>query len=142
MDTIWSPYAGELSWVIAPFRRDFQAMGRAFRARFFGDADGGVASGAVRDAARLAERFEAWNARVVATVPPERLLVFRAADGWGPLCAFLGVPEPDEPYPRVNDTAAFKAMVGARWRRAAALEAGALLLLAAGALGVLALRRK
>ena len=26
------------------------------------------------------------------TIPAERLLEFRATDGWGPLCAFLGVP--------------------------------------------------
>jgi hypothetical protein len=35
-------------------------------------------------------------------VPPERLLVFEAKDGWQPLCEFLGVPVPDVPYPRVN----------------------------------------
>lgn len=23
-------------------------------------------------------------------------------DGWGPLCRFLGVPEPDEPFPHLN----------------------------------------
>ena len=79
--------------------------------------------------------------QVIATVPPERLLVFRAADGWGPLCAFLGVPEPAEPYPRVNDTAEFKARVGAAWRRAACVEAG-LLLLAVGGAAALVLRRK
>ena len=36
------------------------------------------------------------------TVPPDRLLVFTPADGWGPLCAFLGVPVPDAPFPRSN----------------------------------------
>ncbi len=41
---------------------------------------------------------------VIAHVPPERLLIFEAEDGWAPLCKFLGVPEPDEPYPRTNDT--------------------------------------
>eukprot|EP00966_Prymnesium_polylepis_P260520 6017667-Prymnesium_polylepis.1 len=68
-DTIWSPYGGELSWVMAPFRRDFQKMTRLFRARFFGDADGGVRSGAIFDDAVLAARFEAWNALVFAAVP-------------------------------------------------------------------------
>lgn len=139
-ETIWSPYAGELSWVLWPWKRSFQRMTRAFRARFFGDADGGVASGAVFDPARLGARFEAWNAEVIATVPREKLLVFEAKDGWAPLCAFLGVPVPNEPYPRVNDTAEFKARVARDWRRAAALEAGALLLL--GALAAAALRRR
>jgi hypothetical protein len=44
-------------------------------------------------------------------VPPEKLLVFEPGDGWAPLCAFLGVPVPDEPYPQVNSTAEFQAMV-------------------------------
>ena len=44
---------------------------------------------------------------VKAAIPPERLLVFEARDGWEPLCAFLGVPAPDGPYPRTNDRAEF-----------------------------------
>lgn len=33
-------------------------------------------------------------------VPPERLLVFEARQGWEPLCSFLHVPVPaDKPYP-------------------------------------------
>jgi hypothetical protein len=27
-------------------------------------------------------------------------------EGWGPLCKFLGVPVPDEPFPRTNDAVA------------------------------------
>jgi hypothetical protein len=42
---------------------------------------------------------------VVEGLDPERLLVFSVADGWEPLCAFLGVPVPDEPFPHVNDAA-------------------------------------
>ena len=51
-----------------------------------------------------------------AAVPADRLLVFRATDGWGPLCAFLGKPVPDVPYPHVNDNAEFKANIKARAR--------------------------
>ena len=40
---------------------------------------------------------------VQASVPRDRLLVFSADQGWGPLCEFLGVPVPDAPFPRVND---------------------------------------
>lgn len=46
--------------------------------------------------------FESHNARVSATVPPERLLQWQASQGWEPLCSALGVPVPDEPFPRVN----------------------------------------
>ena len=37
----------------------------------------------------------------------ENLLVFESKDGWEPLCKFLEVPVPNEPYPRVNDTQEF-----------------------------------
>ncbi|MBD3678431.1 MAG: sulfotransferase family protein [Rhodobacteraceae bacterium] len=38
-------------------------------------------------------------------IPPERLLVYEPGDGWEPLCAFLDVPVPDQPYPHRNTTA-------------------------------------
>lgn len=41
------------------------------------------------------------------TIAPERLLEFEAADGWEPLCAFLGVPVPDAPFPRTNSREEF-----------------------------------
>jgi hypothetical protein len=40
-----------------------------------------------------------------------RGLVFRASDGWKPLCAFLGVDVPDIPYPKTNPRADFFASV-------------------------------
>lgn len=55
-----------------------------------------------------------WNehiAEVKATLPSERLLVFEVKNGWEPLCTFLGVPIPDSPFPRVNDTAQFHKMI-------------------------------
>ncbi len=52
--------------------------------------------------------FTDWNEQVKRTVPKERLLVFQAKEGWEPLCEFLGVPVPEEPFPRVNDTAEFR----------------------------------
>ena len=48
------------------------------------------------------EAYRANNRRVRDTIPPERLLVFHVADGWEPLCAFLGVPVPDEAFPHSN----------------------------------------
>ena len=43
--------------------------------------------------------FERHNAAVRALVPAERLLAFDIADGWEPLCAFLQLPVPAEPFP-------------------------------------------
>ncbi len=36
------------------------------------------------------------------TIPPERLLIFEVTQGWQPLCQYLDVPVPDEPFPRTN----------------------------------------
>lgn len=52
--------------------------------------------------------FERHNARVQQSIPAERLLVFDVAQGWEPLCAFLGVPVPAEPFPRSNDRLEFQ----------------------------------
>jgi hypothetical protein len=51
--------------------------------------------------------FERHNAEVRRQVSSSRLLEWRAEDGWAPLCAALGVPAPDEPFPRVNSTQDF-----------------------------------
>jgi hypothetical protein len=50
----------------------------------------------------MVDYFRRRNAAIQAEVPPERLLVFEARQGWAPLCAFLGVPVPNVAYPRVN----------------------------------------
>ncbi len=48
--------------------------------------------------------FNKWQEKVISTVPPEKLLIHHAKDGYEPLCKFLGLPVPDEKYPRMNDT--------------------------------------
>ena len=47
------------------------------------------------------------NEEVQRIVPAERLLVWSVADGWEPLCEFLELPVPDQPFPRVNDSKQF-----------------------------------
>lgn len=58
------------------------------------------------------EVFHQHIADVKAKVPADQLLVFEVKQGWEPLCEFLGVPVPDEPFPHLNDTASFRAMLG------------------------------
>ncbi len=53
--------------------------------------------------------YEALLAEVTDTVPAGQLLLWQPGDGWEPLCAALGVDVPDEPFPRLNDTAEFQA---------------------------------
>jgi sulfotransferase family protein len=83
--------------------------------------------------------FERHTAEVRAEVPADRLLVFEVAQAWGPLCAFLGVPVPEEPFPHANETLEFQ-----RWQRRGfvRLAAPRLAVLAlAGAAVVVAARR-
>lgn len=42
--------------------------------------------------------------QVKAHISSERLLVFDVSEGWGPLCKFLGVKEPETPFPVKNTT--------------------------------------
>lgn len=63
----------------------------------------GLFDGRFEERDHAIERYNAWTAEVVATVPAEQLLVFDVGDGWAPLCDFLGVLRPAGPFPRVND---------------------------------------
>jgi len=56
--------------------------------------------------------FERHNQAVIDAIPEGRLLVYRPGDGWKPLCAFLDRPVPDGEFPRLNDTAEFRARLG------------------------------
>ena len=46
--------------------------------------------------------YNAHNEEVKRTIPADRLLVYEVKEGWEPLCNFLGVPVPAEPFPRIN----------------------------------------
>ena len=68
----------------------------------------------LRDKAYMLDRFQRHRDEVIATIPAERLLVFDTAEGWAPLCKFLGRPVPDTPFPRINTTEDFTAMIAGR----------------------------
>ena len=62
--------------------------------------------GAVEDGQDTAVRFfHDWTESVKEAISADRLLVFEVKQGWNPLCKFLDVPVPDEPFPNANDTA-------------------------------------
>jgi hypothetical protein len=56
----------------------------------------------IRDRAFMTDWFARRNQQVVEALGGDRLLVFSPKEGWRPLCAFLGVPIPDGPFPKVN----------------------------------------
>jgi hypothetical protein len=70
-----------------------------------------VFAGRPDDRAAAIAAYEANVEAVVATVPPDRLLVHNLGDGWESLCAHLGVPVPDQPYPNRNSTRDFRSGV-------------------------------
>jgi hypothetical protein len=63
--------------------------------------------GRLDDPAHVMACFDRHNAAVKAAIPPERLLVYEVAQGWEPLCRFLGRPVPAMPFPRVNSSVEF-----------------------------------
>src|SRR5215204_2844187 len=68
----------------------------------------GTFDGRFEDKLHAIEVFERHNAEVKRRVPQDRLLVYDVKSGWGPLCEFLGVEEPEEAFPRTNDAAAMQ----------------------------------
>ncbi len=55
----------------------------------------------------ITEFFRAHTRAVIAAIPPPRLLVYQVAEGWEPLCRFLGVAQPSAPFPSENSRAEF-----------------------------------
>jgi Sulfotransferase domain len=100
-NTIFSPELGQRA-PAGPFRDMLDAV---MKARFTTDRHN-------KEAAIAA--YEKNNAEVRATAPKARLVEWTSKDGWGPLCAALGVPEPSEPFPHANTTEEFQARLANR----------------------------
>ena len=66
----------------------------------------------IEDREAMIAAFHRHNEAVRAGVPVDRLIEWSVSDGWEPLCGRLGVPVPDQPFPHVNTTAEFRAMLG------------------------------
>jgi hypothetical protein len=105
--TIETIYFTETMWqfkvleLLTPFGRKFGNISR-------GLIWGRVLKGAMGDRAKAVARYASYIDEVKAAVPPEQLLVFSVDQGWGPLCAFLGAPQPATEFPNVNHRAAIK----------------------------------
>lgn len=70
--------------------------------------------GRMHDHDHVIDVYQRHNAEVRRRIPAERLLVYQVAEGWEPLCAFLGVDIPETPMPKVNSTEEFQAARAAR----------------------------
>jgi hypothetical protein len=118
-ETLWE-VDRQLPWWFPPsIRRMHEAV--IWKGRF---------GGRFLDRAHAIAAYRAHVDEVRRTVPAERLLVFDVAQGWAPLCAFLGRAVPDEPFPQLNDRRFFRRLLRtlrvAGWAVPAALAAGVL----------------
>jgi hypothetical protein len=76
----------------------------------------GTFGGRFADREHALRVFTEHNEAVRRAVPAGRLLEFEVSQGWPPLCDFLGLPVPDAPFPRTNDSATFQARIQERQR--------------------------
>jgi hypothetical protein len=105
MNTIYLVLTRELPERAPATLRDFHAMiHELIFERTFG--------GRLADRAHAMRVYEQHNQAVIDAIPASRLLVYRAGDGWEPLCRFLDLPVPDEPFPHLNDTAWYRGRAG------------------------------
>ncbi len=74
----------------------------------------GVFDGRLDDPGHCMAVYEAHNEAVRRQAPPDRLVEVPVGSGWEPLCAGLGVPVPDEPYPHTNTRREFRQVVATR----------------------------
>jgi len=70
--------------------------------KFFDKVVWSPLGGRLDDSEFMIDKFNRHNSDVERSLPRERLLVYEVSQGWEPLCAFLGVPVPETPFPRVN----------------------------------------
>lgn len=129
--TIETIYFTERSWqfkvleLCTPFGRKFGDMAHKL-------IWGRMLRGTMEDRAAAIAQYKQHIEDVKASVPPERLLIFTADQGWAPLCRFLGVPVPETPFPNVNDRAQIKKAI-------AGMSKGAYVILGGLTLAALAL---
>ncbi len=93
-----------LTWRRAKHASAYATASDAFQERILEREVGGDFS----DRERTIRAFNKHIADVKAEIRADRLLVYTVRDGWEPLCAFLGVPQPARPFPRENDRATYR----------------------------------
>ncbi|KAK4496065.1 hypothetical protein PRZ48_012044 [Zasmidium cellare] len=116
IETFWDNQhiTGAMSWLDPELMRPVHQMWH----RLFGDADGYFNATSREEMQKNSKQvYERHNTEIMEACPPERLLKFEVKDGWEPLCSFLGVPVPDQPFPRVNEGDAVKDVVATYMKR-------------------------
>jgi hypothetical protein len=109
-ETVWAVRHGEsLIRLLSSAQAHVSPQWRAFLEmidRLLWQDRGTFASG-FAEPQQLIDTMTRHNDEVKRDVPPERLLVWSVDEGWEPLCDFLELPVPAEPFPHANDRTEF-----------------------------------
>ncbi|MFL5823710.1 MAG: sulfotransferase family protein [Solirubrobacteraceae bacterium] len=109
-DTIWGIFYGDmLMRDLSEARERIDPKWRAYTDMMKGmwEHSGLINAGADTTSEDMQAAMERYEQDVQQNVPSDRLLVWSVTDGWEPLCEFLGVPVPDQPFPHLNDSKIF-----------------------------------
>ncbi len=109
-DTIWGLFWGDMlirDLSAARERVDPKWAAYCDMMRTMWRESGLVPTGADTTPEMMASAMEAYEEDIKRSLPADRLLVWSVADGWEPLCEFLELPVPDQPFPHLNDTDTF-----------------------------------
>lgn len=68
----------------------------------------GLFEGRAKDKEFMVQFFEKHVEGVKQFVPADRLLIYNVIEGWQPLCDFMGVAVPQQPFPHENSGSGFK----------------------------------
>lgn len=99
--TVRDPEAWFASTQATIFKRPFAETPGEFH-RMLEKVIGRLVDHRIHDKERVLDLYRRHNEAVQQEISPERLLVYTVADGWEPLCRFLGAPVPEGPFPKVN----------------------------------------
>jgi hypothetical protein len=113
-DTIWGLFYGDmLQRDLSNARARVDDKWRSYMEMMEGmwEKSGLIDNGANTTSESMQNAMERYHDEVRSNIPSDRLLVWSVQEGWEPLCEFLGVPVPDTPFPRLNDSKVFSERV-------------------------------
>jgi hypothetical protein len=109
-DTIWGLFYGDmLQRDMSNARGRIDDKWRSYIEMMVGmwEKSGLIDNGAATTSESMQGAMERFHEEVQRNIPADRLLVWSVQEGWEPLCEFLEVPVPDQPFPRLNDSKVF-----------------------------------
>jgi hypothetical protein len=109
-DTIWGLFYGDMlqrDLSNARERVDDKWHSYIEMTKGMWERSGLIDNGSDTTSESMQSAMERYHEEVQRNIPSDRLLVWSVQEGWEPLCEFLEVPVPDQPFPRLNDSKVF-----------------------------------